>query len=38
MVEVNRCEEDVSKFQPEDFVINTNFYSMDNKLIDAYYS
>lgn len=38
MVEVNRCEEDVSKFQPEDFNINTNFYSMDNKLIDAYYT
>lgn len=34
---MNRCEEEVTKFHAEDLNIPT-YYTMDNKLIDAYYT
>ena len=37
-VEVNKNEEEVQRFVPADFTIPAIYYSVDNKLIDAYYA
>ncbi len=37
-MEVNKNEEEVQRFVPADFTIPAIYYSVDNKLIDAYYA